>query len=444
MDEEPEDLLARVSHEWHCRGGILLKIKELQTFESETILCIFNIFTSTPKKTILYEFQEILEKAMKEAQEHDSTDFLFDFNDLPANSSLPAIELRLQNPKLPGRDTSHFKKLSWKAQVNRKAYHVECDSCYSVEIKRLTQLAKESNIVKEMWGKHAHVSEVVDKDSTPSKIKRLSQVSQVHCNYQCSMLLEDLVGITDLNAAANLYQNGVPTPLRFSLRQVLLHFVKLGNGHRLFAEVHQSNEVMGRVQAVIPNTPEAEQMVLMMNKNLPAYIGNALRDQGLPEVFLMDLLKQSCCSTLFTEMGTCLWDPETSILTAQRETNKNQHLEELKKAAWFKDAFEDLRLDKKGGPKQPAPPPEALFNLDEDRSIKTIYLCNEQRLPSTGMTSPPRNTGNRIVNLTTSEGDSTSSSSDEGLRSDAADEDNVVPALSDEVNGLVPSAAGGG
>jgi hypothetical protein len=122
MDKEPEDLLARVSHEWHHHGGILLKIKELQTFESKTILCIFNIFTSTPKKTILYEFQEILEKAMKEAQEHDSMDFLFDFNDLPANSSLPTIELRLQNPKLPGQDTSHFNKLSWKAQVNRKAY----------------------------------------------------------------------------------------------------------------------------------------------------------------------------------------------------------------------------------------------------------------------------------------------------------------------------------
>jgi hypothetical protein len=388
-DKEPEDLHARVSHEWHRHGGILLKIKELQTFKSKTILCIFNIFTSTRKKTVLYEFQEILEKAMKEAQKHDSTDFLFDFNDLPANSSLPAIELCLQNPKLPGQDTSHFNKISWKSQVNRKAYHVECDSCYLAEIKRLTQLAKESNIVKEMWGKHAHVSKVVDKDSTSSKIKCLIRVSQVHCNYQCSMLLEDLVGITDLNASTDLYQNGVPTPLRFSLRQVLLRFVKLGDGHQLFVEVHQSNEVMGRVQALIPNTPEVKQMVLMMNKNLPAYIGNALRDQGLPKDFLMDLLKQSCCSTLFTEMGTCLWDPETGVLTTQRETNENQHLEELKKAVWFKDAFEDLRLDKKGRPKQPAPPPKALFNLDEDRSIKTIHLRNEQHLPSMGMASPP-------------------------------------------------------
>jgi hypothetical protein len=70
------------------------------------------------------------------------------------------------------------------------------------------------------------------------------------------MILEDLVGITDLNALAELYLPSISTPLRFTLQLVLLRFVQVGNGHRLFAEVHQSNEVMSRVQAVIPNTPE--------------------------------------------------------------------------------------------------------------------------------------------------------------------------------------------
>jgi hypothetical protein len=32
-DEDPNDLLARISCEWHCRGGVMLKIKELQSFE---------------------------------------------------------------------------------------------------------------------------------------------------------------------------------------------------------------------------------------------------------------------------------------------------------------------------------------------------------------------------------------------------------------------------
>jgi hypothetical protein len=42
---------------------------------------------------------------------------------------------------------------------------------------------------------------------------------------------------------------------------------------------------MGLVQAVIPNTPKAERMILMMNKNVPVYVGNVLKDQGIPEPF---------------------------------------------------------------------------------------------------------------------------------------------------------------
>ncbi len=222
-------------------------------------------------------------KAQAIAHEYEPMDFIFDSNDLPPNNSLPAIELHLQVPKLPGQDTLHFNMLSWKAQSNRKVFHVECDSHYVKDIKKLAQIAKEANIVKDIWGKHANISKVVDKDSIPSKIRRLLRVAQVHTNYQCLMILENLVGITDLNGLAELFQPSTSTPLQLTLWMVLLHFVQMGDGHPLFAEVHQSNEVMGRVQAVIPNTPEAKQMVIMMNKILPAYVGFSLRYQGLQE-----------------------------------------------------------------------------------------------------------------------------------------------------------------
>ncbi len=206
----------------------------------------------------------------------------------------------------------------------------------------MAQIAKEANIVKDIWGKNTHISKVVDKASTPSKIRRLSSVAQVHTNYQCLTILEDLVGITELNLLAELYQPGISTPLRFTLWLILLHFVQMGNGHCLFAKVHQSNEVMGRVQAVIPNTQEAKQMVIMMNKNFPAYNGFSLRDQGLPESFLLELLKHFCCPTLVAEISSCMWDLNSGVLTTQRKSNKNQHLEELKKAAWFKSALRIL------------------------------------------------------------------------------------------------------
>jgi len=161
-------------------------------------------------------------------------------------------------------------------------------------------MAKENNLVEKMWDKHTHISEVVNKESTPSEIKRLIKVAQSHASYQCSMILEDIIGIT------RIYNKDTGTFLgTLSLRQALLRYLRLSDGHQLIAEVHQSEEVMGPVQAVIPNTPEAERMILMMNKNVPAYVGNVLKDQGMPEPFLMELVKKSCCSTQISDMASC-------------------------------------------------------------------------------------------------------------------------------------------
>jgi hypothetical protein len=119
---------------------------------------------------------------------------------------------------------------------------------------------------------------------------------------------------------------------------------------------------MGRVQAVIPNTPEAEQMILMMNENFPAYIGNVLREQGLPEPFLMDLFKCSCCPTMMSEVSLCSLDPGSGILTTLRESTDTQNLADLKRAAWYKNAFEDLGPANQGSHNALASPPESLFN----------------------------------------------------------------------------------
>ncbi len=74
-DTDPEELITRVIHEWHRMGGVRFQIKELQTFESETILLLFNIFTATNKKSLLTELHEILTAAQSQIQEQDPTEF---------------------------------------------------------------------------------------------------------------------------------------------------------------------------------------------------------------------------------------------------------------------------------------------------------------------------------------------------------------------------------
>jgi hypothetical protein len=149
-----------VIHEWHQIGGVRLQITELQTFKSETILSLFNIFTSTNKRILLAELQEILTEAQRRVQEHDAAEFWWSSEDTGLNRTLPAFELCLMNPKLSGQDTSHFNKLSWWVQANRKVYHVECDRRFTKDIQRLMHYAKELDLVTKYWGRHAHVIEV--------------------------------------------------------------------------------------------------------------------------------------------------------------------------------------------------------------------------------------------------------------------------------------------
>jgi hypothetical protein len=72
------------------------------------------------------------------------------------------------------------------------------------------------------------------------------------------MMLEDITGIVYLNGTAAVKDDTTRNVIRVvSLRTLLLHHLHLSDGHQLIPEIHQANEVMGPVQAVIPNTPEA-------------------------------------------------------------------------------------------------------------------------------------------------------------------------------------------
>ncbi len=174
-------------------------------------------------------------------------------------------------------------------QNNRKVYHVECDRRFATGLKRLTQLAKDFDIEVDWWGKHAHVSEVVDKDSSPLEIKRLCRVAQVHTNYQCLMIVEEIQGITNLNGWTTVKwrdANGQESLSRMTLRQVLTKSLKISDGNFLFAEVHQLPAPLSPVHVVVPHTPEAEQMILMMNKNFPAYLLCVGRPGPLEGIYL--------------------------------------------------------------------------------------------------------------------------------------------------------------
>jgi hypothetical protein len=229
----------------------------------------------------------------------------------------------------------------------------------------------------------------------------------------------------------------------------MLKYIKLSDGHQLIAEVHQASTLVGPVHIAIPNTPEAERMVIMMNKNFPAYVGHVLKDQGLPEIFLFELVRQSCCLVMASEINQCTWDSNTGTLVTKQDAKVNKNEEDLEKASWFKDTFANLGIALNGGSsKKQAPPPEILFNLDGERSIKTIHQRNKAQPSNVGSAPPKKGKDKDLINISSkeeSDKESAPSSGKQGrLHAAATVGEDESPTSSDEVDGQAPGAADGG
>ncbi len=214
---------------------------ELQDICTETVVSMFRVSTATQKDAIIGELKMILMKAQDLAHDEDITKFDFSMDpDVPYEEKLPAINLRIQNAKLRGQDVSLFNKLSNRAQYARKSWHVKAASKFALRMKDLVQYAKDLGFVEKYWGKHAHLTEVMDDLSNLREAKNQVNLAQSNTNYQLSMMAKDLLGIILLKETSDIiHPVSYAITSTLSLRDVLLHYLKMSDGHSMIAEVHQ-------------------------------------------------------------------------------------------------------------------------------------------------------------------------------------------------------------
>ncbi len=124
------------------------------------------------------------------------------------------------------------------------------------------------------------------------------------------------------------------------------------------------------------------------------------------------------------------------VLTTPKDKSTVSSETLMVQASWFKDAFADLNLTRKGKGRLPAPPPETLYNLAGDRLVKTVH--DKNMVPSQGgFTSSPKRT-NETVNLAGSDEESESLSGifSEPLPARATPTGDITPtSSSDEEDG---------
>jgi hypothetical protein len=365
-DVEPAEIMARIAVDWSILGGTRLAVKALNYFDTCTPIAIYFLWNEGHSETILQELKTIL------------------LSVIPVEiggpiPTLPPLALRKNIPRTPGQLTVDFNNLSLQAQMARRAWHIEVETKHSAALVDLVRKAKDDNAISEMWGRQVHFSEVADNNTPTAEIKRYVKFSQRHVNFHCSMTCEDIRGITNLDATAQIQSITSDTPVgQLSLRQVLLKYMKMSDGHSLIAEIHQRGP-LGVVEVIIPNTAEAESMVMMMNRHFPAFCYHYLTTRiGMGDVFVKALLKEACCPTLFATINQCKWDADTSTISTQEQEEEEKRMAEFEKAAWYRDEFgkhmvSNLKKVKK------YTDPEALYDLDGERSVKTLNARNDPK-----------------------------------------------------------------
>ena len=137
-----------------------------------------------------------------------------------------------------------------------------------------------------VWGKQAYHSDVVDLTSPRGDIRCRIKVPQKHTNYYSSMTTEVPV-IVDINVDTPIMSKSDVTNevCRITLCQVLYQFFKMSDGHSLFTEIYQRGNI-GAVGVVIPNMPDAETILAMINKHFVGYFVSYLKDKGVNAQFV--------------------------------------------------------------------------------------------------------------------------------------------------------------
>jgi hypothetical protein len=128
------------------------------------------------------------------------------------------------------------------------------------------------------------------KQSTALKAKQQVDVAQLYTNYQLSMVAEELFGVVSLDEPIDIIH-----PMTYeivgslTLQTVLLNYLKMKDGYPMIAEVHQE-DLCKPTHVITPQTKEAERMIGMMNKNLPAFLYHMLLELDFTEDIVKSLL----------------------------------------------------------------------------------------------------------------------------------------------------------
>lgn len=375
-DVEPRKIVDMVGFEW-CKFGVFLRVKELQATDTSTSLVLWNVCSMIQRATIQEEFSlclKMIRNDMDFSIDDDEVDYDVDW--ATAAVPPPKVNLRSNVPNIP-KSKTQSNKLPKHLLSFRRAFHVEVSVEDEARLKSLVKYGKKKGHFKEILGPHSHVTEVVNWESPASDLKRADGFFRDFINYNASMTITDVEGLLDLNRRIAIKDERGRAVQYVSGRFCLLSLLKLSNGSSAVAEVHQicPNDV---VSIVHPNIPEAEKIMCGLRKHPAGFLHYLLKDCGVDEVFVEDLLKEYVDPSLVHEIPHCKWNSKDQTIMTPEELEEEDTSDKLVNQSWFKDIVQQYEEQKESSKKSKNyASAAALYDLDATKSVKTMHAAND-------------------------------------------------------------------
>jgi hypothetical protein len=198
LDVDPETIASQVTHEFCRVGGFYFCKKQLQCMETVTPFIIYYLYTFNDIATLRTELTDLQKKAHQELESNFMLPEEFE------HSKIPEINIQQGVLKLPGQPGSQFHDYSEEMQEARRAHLIKCNVQAIPFLRLLINYIKEHKLTTSVWGRHAHLTKTVVRNTPKGNVSQFVWMSQDHMCYNMSVVSIEVRGIMDLDASADI------------------------------------------------------------------------------------------------------------------------------------------------------------------------------------------------------------------------------------------------
>jgi hypothetical protein len=216
--------------------------------------------------------------------------------------------------------------------------------------------------------KFARYTETLGNNAPLSDCTQLRRCIQGHLNYHLSSTSITLNGIDMLDASEHLRGPTGRSLVQLTLRD-LLYRIMLESKAPLFLQLSQRPS--GEVNAVIPNSPEAELMAERMNVQIAAWCHFYWKDTNPgAENFYRKLLVRAFSQVLLHKIADCTWDAALKAVISPNSRLEMAASAEFEQQNWVKQLTQNRGEHR---PKKTHVNPNLVFPFQDDFSVGTIH-----------------------------------------------------------------------